>query len=131
VTADQCHAGDQKALFASIQGVWRKAEGLMTESNAIVPAPEFTEGVIMVLSRSGKRPHPVKYGKGGRVSCDSDCPNWKSLNIYSYCVVSAETNNCLCEFVDYYRKSKSLPSVTRLLLTGVSSGVRRKGNQCV
>ena len=83
----------------------------------------------MVLSRSGKHPHLVKCGKGGRVSCDSDCPNWKSLNICSHCVVAAETNNCLCEFVDYYRKSKRLPSVTRLLLTGVSSGVGRKGNR--
>ena len=93
VTAEQCHSGDQKVPFASIQGIWRKAEKLITEPNAIVPAPGFNEGVMMVLSRSGKRPHLVKCGKGGRVSCDSDCPNWKSLNICSHCVVAAETNN--------------------------------------
>ena len=101
-TAEQCHSGDQKVPFASIQGIWRKAEELITEPNAIVPIPRFNEGVMMVLSRSGKRPHLIKCGKGGRVSCDSDCPNWKSLNICSHCVVAAETNNYFCEFVDYY-----------------------------
>lgn len=59
----------------------------------------------MVLSRNGKWPHLVKCGKGGRVSCDSDCLNWKSLNICSHFVVVAEMNSCLPEFIDYYRKS--------------------------
>ena len=101
----------------------------MAEPNAIASAPGFDEGVKMVLSRSGKRPHLVKCGKVGRVSCDSDCPNWKSLNICSHCVVVAEMNSCLPEFIDYYRKSKHLPSITQLVLTGVSSGIGKKINR--
>ena len=113
VSAEQCHSGDSKVPFASIQGIWRKAEELLVDSNSIAPAPGFDEeaGAKMVRSRSGKRPHLVKCGKGGRVSCDSDCPNWKSLGICSHCVVVAETNNCLPDFVDFYRK----PSIYRPL----------------
>ena len=63
----------------------------------------------------------MKCGKGGRVSSDSDCLNWKSLGICSHCVVGAETNNCLPDFVES-------PSITQLVLTGVSSGIGSKGN---
>ena len=84
----------------------------------------------MVCSKSGKRPHLVKIGKGGRVSCDHDCPNWKSFAICSHCVAVAEAEKCLEEFANFYRKSKNLPSVTQLLLTGLPKGIGNKGN-CV
>ena len=54
----------------------------------------------------------------------------KSLNICSHTVAVAETNNCLHEYVDFYRKSKHLPSITQSVLTGLPTGVGKKGN-CV
>ena len=42
VSAEQCHSGDSKVSFASIQGIWRKAE-LLVDSNSIAPAPGFDE----------------------------------------------------------------------------------------
>ena len=58
-----------------------------------------------------------------------DCPNWKSLNICSHTVAVAESNNCLLEYIDFYRKSKHLPSSTWLVLTGLSTGIGNKGNR--
>ena len=129
VTAEECHSGDRKVPLASIQGIWKKAEELLAQSNALVTAPGFDANVKMVASRSGKRPHLVKCGKGGRVSCDNECPNWKSLNICSHTVAVAESNNCLREYIDFYRKSKHLPSITRLVLTGLPTGIGNKGNR--
>lgn len=130
ITAEECHSSDHKVPLASIQGIWKKAEELLAQPNAVVTAPGFDANVKMVASKSGKRPHLVKSGKGGRVSCDNDCPNWRSLNICSHTVAVAETNNCLPEYIDLYRKSKHLPSITQLVLTGLPTGPGRKGN-CV
>ena len=68
-------------------------------------------------------------GKNGRYSCDSDCPNWKSLGICSHSVAVAQMNDSLQEFCDYYRKSKRLPSMSQLLLSGMPSGMGNKGNR--
>ena len=129
ITAEECHSGDHKVPLASIQGIWKKAEELLAQPNAVVTAPGFDASVKMVASKSGKRPHLVKSGKGGRVSCDSDCPNWRSLNICSHTVAVAETNNCLPQYIDFYRKSKHLPSITQLVLTGLPTGIGKKGNR--
>lgn len=71
----------------------------------------------------------MKSGKGSRVSCDNDCPNWRSLNICSQTVAVAETNNCLPEYIDFYRKSKHFPSITQLVFIGLPTGLGRKGNR--
>jgi len=106
VSAEQCHSGDSKVPFASIQGIWRKAEELLVDSNSIAPAPGFDEeaGAKMVRSRSGKSPHLVKCWKGGRVSCDSDCPNWKSIGIRSHCVFLLISTGSQA-FTDHYAVS--------------------------
>ena len=129
ITAEECHSGDHKVPLASIQGVWKKAEELLAQPNAIITAPGFDTSAKMVASRSGKRPHLVKCEKGDRVSCDNDCPNWKSLNICSHTVAVAESNNCLHEYIDFYRKSKHLPSIPWLVLTGLPTGNGNKGNR--
>lgn len=81
ISAEEFHSGDLKIPLNSIQGIWRKAEELLVQEDAIVSAPGYPKGSKMVKSTSGKRPHLVKCGKGGRFSCDSDCPNWKALGI--------------------------------------------------
>lgn len=113
----------------SIQGIWMKAATLVFQPNSIVSAPG--EGTVskMVASKSGKRPHLVTCGKNGRYSCDSDCPNWKSLKICSHTVAVAHMDDRLQDFCDYFRKSKHLPSMTQLLLSGMPSGIGKKGNR--
>lgn len=61
-----------------MEGVWRKARELVCNENAMVHAPGQSLQARMVLSHSGKAPHLVTPNKGGRFSCDSNCPNWKS-----------------------------------------------------
>ena len=41
ITAEECHSGDHKVPLASIQGVWKKAEELLAQPNAVVTAPGF------------------------------------------------------------------------------------------
>ena len=113
----------------SVQAIWSKAAELISEPNSIVAVPGHGTESKMVLSRRGKRPHLVTCGKNGRYSCDSDCPNWKSLGICSHSVAVAQMNGSLQEFCDYYRKSKRLPSMSQLLLSGMPSGMGNKGNR--
>ena len=113
----------------SVQAVWNKAAELISQPSSIVAAPGHSTGSKMVASKSGKRPHLVTHGKNGRFSCDSDCPNWKSLGICSHSVAVAHVNDSLREFCNYYRKSKRLPNMSQLLLSGMPSGIGNKGNR--
>ena len=67
--------------------------------------------------------------QGELVDQTSDCPNWKALGICSHCVAVAQSNSCLQEYINFFRKSKHLPSITQLLLTGLPGGVGNKGNR--
>jgi hypothetical protein len=113
----------------SVQAIWNKAAELISQPNLIVAAPGHGTESKIVLSRTGKRPHLVTCGKNGRYSCDGDCPNWKSLGICSHSVAVAQVNGSLKEFCDHYRKSKRLPSMSQLLLSGMPSGMGNKRNR--
>ena len=108
IIAEEYHSGDLIVPLASNQGIWKKAEELLAQPNAVVTAQGFDTSVKMAASKSGKHPHLVKCGKGGRVSYDNECPDWRSLNICSHIVAVAEINNSLHEYIDFYRKSKYL-----------------------
>ena len=88
-----------------LEGIWVKAKRLMETNGAIAPAPGQPSEARMVLSYSGKTPHMVTPKKNGDFSCDSSCPNWKSLGICSHSVAVAETNGQLRFF--YHQKRKS------------------------
>ena len=76
-----------------VEGIWNKAVKLLQEENAIVPAPGQSPEARMVLSYTGKTPHMVTPTKGGGFSCDSNCPNWKSLGVCAHSVAVAQTEN--------------------------------------
>ena len=61
---------------ATLQNIWAKAERLLNEPTAIVPAPGI-EGARMVASDSLSRPHLVKQSESGKFSCDDQCPMWR------------------------------------------------------
>ena len=108
-----------------LEGIWIKAKKLMETNGAIVPAPGQPPEARMVLSYSGKPPHLVTPKKSGDFSCDSSCPNWKSLGICSHSVAVAETNGQLQHFLSV--KKKKAPSVTSLVTTNMPKGRGRKG----
>ena len=94
VRPEEFHTG-LKIPLAAIQGIWKKAEELVTDPSAISPAPGFDTKSRMVVSRSGKRPHLVSCSKQGKYTCDNECPNWKSMSICSHSVAVAQVNGSL------------------------------------
>ena len=108
-----------------LEGIWGKASQLITLDNAIVPAPGQDPEARMVLSYSGKMPHMVTPKKGGDFSCDSNCPNWKSMGICSHSVAVAEVNKKLPQFLSAKKRRKA--NVTSLLTTNMPKGRGRKG----
>ena len=75
------------------------------------------------MSHRGLAQHMVTPKKGGEFSCDSNCPNWKSIGICSHSVAVAEVNGKLAHFLSAKKKKKSkAPNVTSLLTTKMPRG---------
>ena len=110
-----------------VEGMWMKAIKLLQEENAVVPAPGQSDEARMVLSSSSKTPHMVVPTKGGGFSCDSNCPNWKSMGLCAHSVAVAHSNGKLQEFVNFVKKKKKVPNVTALVTTTMPKGRGRKG----
>ena len=108
-----------------LKAVWKKAEELVMDSSSIVQAPGGTG--FLVKSYSGSRPHHVKVKKGGQYCCDGDCPNWQSLHLCSHTVATAEKEGQLQTFVQWYKKSRPNPNLTKLITTTMPKGRGRKG----
>lgn len=89
--------------------------------------PGGNEKDRIVKSSSGPRPHIVTAKKMGRYSCDTECPNFKSLGICSHTVAAAEDNGDLQEFVISLSKSKRVPNITKLVTAKMPKGRGRKG----
>ena len=66
-------------------------------------------------------------GPGGKFSCD--CPNYHSLSVCSHSVAVAEVNGKLWQFVEWYRKSKKLLSLSRLVVKDMPKGRGQKGSK--
>ena len=111
-----------------VEGIWKKANELIRNPYAIVPAPGQTPESRMVLSYSGKVPHLVTPTKGGGFSRDGNCPNWKSLGFCSHSIAVAELNEKLDIFITYLCKKNKSPNVTTLIESQMPSGRGRKGN---
>ena len=111
-----------------VEGIWKKANELIRNPDAIVPAPGQTPESRMVLSYSGKVPHLVTPTKGGGFSCDGNCPNWKSLGFCSHSIAVAELNEKLDVFITYLHKKNKSPNVTTLITSQMPSDRGRKGN---
>ena len=69
----------------------------------------------------------VKVKKGGQYCCDCDCPNWQSLYLCSHTVAIAEKEGQLQAFVQWYKKSRAKPSLTKLITTTMPKGRGCKG----
>ena len=109
------------------EGIWRKASELLRDPSAMAEAPGQSSEARMVLSHSGGAPHLVTPVKGGGYSCDSSCPNWKSISFCSHTVAVAERNGQLRDFVQFLQKKKKIPNLTNLITANMPHGRGRKG----
>ena len=112
-----------------LKAIWQKAYELLHEPYSISPAPGQGDKARMVRSYSGSRPHLVSYKKSGQYTCDSTCPNWKSLGICAHSVATAEDNQELQLFIHWYLKARKVPNLTKLATTEMPTGRGRKGSK--
>ena len=110
-----------------LEGIWKKAAELVSTPHKIASAPGCSVLARMVESKSGKRPHLVNPGKGGKFACDGSCPNYKSVSLCSHTVAVAEVNGMLSAYIDYFKKLKKIPNLSALAKTGMPTGRGRKG----
>ena len=76
MTVAVCEFADHVNVPRSVlDGIWQKAQELISDSNVISSAPGYNKGYNMVKSSSGKRPHLVISKANGQYSCDNDCGN--------------------------------------------------------
>ena len=118
-------ADSVKTPHVVLEGIWKKATDIVNDPLKISSAPGCSSLARMVESRTGKRPHLVTTGKGGKFMCDSDCPNYKSFGICSHLVASAEVNHMLPSFLEYFKKRNQVPNLSALAKAGMPAG--RKG----
>jgi len=98
---------------AAIERIAKKAADILQTEGAIVSAPGQPVAARMVVSHSGKRPHLVlPKKKSGGMSCDDDCPQYKSAKLCSHTVDAAESNKQLDQFIASYQGMK-IPNLTK------------------
>ena len=117
-----------------MEGIWNKASVLVKEANSVVPAPGFGPKDKMVKSKLGSTPHLVSMvtnSDGVQYKCDEKCLHFKSINICSHSVASAEVNGDLGNFLQWFRRKrgKQLPNLTDLSTHGMPAGAGRKGGK--
>ena len=119
-----------KLPYTTMEGIWKKATSLTTETNAVVPAPGFGDKDRMVKSKSGSAPHLVKVANCQYI-CDNQCPQFKSINICSHVVAAAESNGDLASFVDWFctRRDHSVPNLMQMAVHGMPPGAGSKGGK--
>ena len=110
-----------------VEGIWRKATGLISDINVVVPDPGQSKEAQMVLSYSGKTLHLVTPTKGGGYNCDKNCSNWKSIAFSSHTVVVAHINDKRPQFVAFLQEKKKTPNLTQLVTFNMPRGRGRKG----
>ena len=78
--------------LSSRLGLPKAKKRLQSTDGAIVHAPGHSTDAKMVISRFGKCPHlvPPKKKSGG-LTCDDDCPQYKSAKLCSHNVAAATT----------------------------------------
>ena len=90
-------------------------------------APGYPPEARTVQSASKTGFHLVTPGSNNKFNCD--CANNRSLGICSHVVAVAEVNGKLKQFIEWYRKAKKMPSLTKLATSDMPKGRGRKGGR--
>ena len=110
-----------------ICAIWNKTTELLNDTGSICKFPGGNTKDRMVKSTSGSRPHLVTFKKSGQYACDNECPNWKSMGVCSHSVAAAQDNNDLVTFIEWMKKTKRSPNLTKLLVAKMPKGRGQKG----
>lgn len=65
------------------------------------------------------------YGRKGQYVCDG-CPNRESLKVCSHAVAAAEHNGDLDDFIQWLKKGKTAPNITKLVTASMPKGRGQK-----
>ena len=118
-----------KLPYTTVEGVWKKAAALVSEANAIVPAPGLGANDKMVKSKSGDAPHLVRANEH-KYKCDDRCPHFKSISLCSHVVAAAESNGYLVQFVNWFcSKQGGGPNLMRIATHDMPAGAGRKNKK--
>ena len=84
--------------------IWQKAVRLLSQKDAILPAPSRDTAVkaFSVLSEFGDAPNFVQIASSAKVTCT--CKNYKAKKICSHVVSVAETQHSLKDFFAWHLK---------------------------
>lgn len=111
------------------QQIWHKAARILSQKDAIFPAPSRDPSIraFSVLSDSIDTPNFVQMASSAKMTCT--CKHFKPKKICSHVVSVAHNQNRLKDFVSWYLKQKipnSLTAVASLNVNVKASG--RKQN---
>ena len=110
--------------IAILEALFDKAATLVSTPGSVVPKPGASDDSFMVAGVSNKV-HSVTPGKGGSLSCDSNCVN-RSTKICEHTLAVAQLNGTLQEFVTWYKRSKRGPNLTSMTAAGGPKNAGRK-----
>lgn len=101
VSVSDCHITTLSS--GVLDGIWAKAELLITSENSIVNVPWMKTQVKakLVKSSSAEQPHLVK-AIGDHYKCDDRCQMFKGFSLCSHVVAVAQLNGELAAFLAEY-----------------------------
>ena len=107
-----------------LEVMFEKASSLIQTDGLVIPKPGSSDGSYLV-AETCNRIFCVKSGKGGSFKCDRTCTN-STTNIREHVIAVAEKCGKLPDFVQWFRRSKSRPSLTALALHDAPKLVGKK-----
>ena len=114
--------------LVTLNAIWAKAFDILRADNAITPAPGNRKA-CMVISYSQVAPHLVQCKYDGQYVCDNNYQQWVSSQICSYMLATAERNNELRSFLEWYTMCAENPNISILALSDLPRGCGRKGGR--
>ena len=88
-----------------------------------MPSPGVAK---MVLFQSSSIPYFVTTRESGQYLCDTSCPQWVSLQIWSHTLAAAEDSGQLFECLQWYVRTQPCPNITTLGMQGMPSNGGKK-----
>ena len=118
---------------STANGIYKKACTLVHHVVKMTIFPEGNPKSQMVAStRLREHPHLIEKGKAeGEYKCEKTCPHYNALKLCSHVIVTAEANEDLKVFLQFYTKKKEAEkmNLSRLLRTDMPSNPGCKGGK--
>ena len=113
-----------KGPLSILEVMFEKAASLIQTDGLVIPKPGSSDGSYVVAGTCN-RIFCVTPGKGGSFKCDRTCIN-STIKICEHVIAVAEKCGKFPDFVQWFRRSKLRPSLTRLALNGAPKSVGKK-----